>query len=47
MVKPYVTYVATENRRWVSFPFSVLHDHEHDLAGFENVPFAAVVRTEQ
>lgn len=33
----------TENRRWVSFPFSVIQEHEQDFAGFENVPYAAVV----
>jgi hypothetical protein len=32
-----------ENRRWVSFPFSVIQEHERDFAGFENVPYAAVV----
>ena len=32
-----------ENRRWVSFPFSVLQEHERDFVGFENVPYAAVV----
>jgi hypothetical protein len=32
-----------ENRRWVSFPFSVLQNHESELADFENVPYAAVV----
>jgi hypothetical protein len=37
----YVT--DTENRRWVSDPFSVLKDHERDFSGFENVPYAAVV----
>lgn len=37
-------YVADpENRHWVSFPFSVLQEHERDFAGFENVPYAAVV----
>ena len=37
-------YVSdTENRRWVSFPFSVIQEHERDFAGFENVPYAAVV----
>jgi hypothetical protein len=37
-------YVADpENRRWVSFPFSVIQEHEREFVGFENVPYAAVV----
>ena len=36
-----------ENRRWIRFPFSVLEEHERDLAGFENVPYAAVVYAER
>lgn len=37
----YLTHA--ENRRWVAFPFSVIAQHEPDLQGFENVPYAAVV----
>jgi len=41
-------YVADPaNRHWVSFPFSVLQQHERELAGFENVPYVAVLYADQ
>ena len=43
IAQPYGYVSDLENRRWVSFPFSVLEEHEHDLVGFENVPYVAVV----
>jgi hypothetical protein len=43
LAQPYGYVADPANRRWVSFPFSVLQKHEHDLEGFENVPYAAVV----
>ncbi len=43
IAQPYGYVTDPVNRRWVSFPFSVLQKHEGDLTGFENVPYAAVV----
>ncbi len=43
MAQPYGYVTDAENRRWVSFPFSVIEEHERDFADFENVPYAAVV----
>lgn len=37
----YVTHA--ENRHWVGDAFSVLAKHEQEFAGFENVPYVAVV----
>jgi hypothetical protein len=36
-----------ENRRYVAEPFALLAQHEDDIAGFENVPYAAVVYGEK
>jgi hypothetical protein len=33
----------TANRRFVSYPFGVLKQHESEFAGFQNYPYAAVV----
>jgi hypothetical protein len=44
IAQPYAYMTQTENRRWVSFPFSVLKDHERELEGAENVPYVAVVQ---
>jgi len=46
IAQPYGYVADPENRRWVGFPFSVLQEHERDFAGFENVPYAAVVYAE-
>jgi Hypothetical glycosyl hydrolase 6 len=43
IAQPYAYVAQPEARRWVAFPFSVLEGHEQELAGFENVPYAAVV----
>ncbi len=43
VAQPYGYVTDPENRRWTSFPFSVLKEHEKDFADFENVPYAAVV----
>jgi hypothetical protein len=43
IAQPYAYVDDPENRRWASGPFSVLEQHEQDLAGFENAPYAAVV----
>lgn len=32
-----------ENRRFVAYPFGILHEHEREFAGFHNVPYVAVV----
>jgi hypothetical protein len=44
IAQPYAYVTQTENRRWVSFPFAVLKDHERELEGAENVPYVAVVQ---
>jgi hypothetical protein len=44
IAQPYAYMTQTENRRWVSFPFSVLKDHEREIEGAENVPYVAVVQ---
>ena len=44
IAQPYGYVTQTENRRWVSFPFAVLKDHERELEGAENVPYVAVVQ---
>jgi hypothetical protein len=43
IAQPYGYTTDREDRRWVAFPFSVLEKHERDFAGFENVPYVAVV----
>ncbi|MBI4876080.1 MAG: hypothetical protein HY822_15695 [Acidobacteria bacterium] len=43
LAQPYAYVKDAENRRYVSFPFSVLKRHESELSGFESVPYAAVV----
>jgi hypothetical protein len=43
VAQPYGYVSDPENRRWVGIPFAVLQEHERDFAGFENVPYAAVV----
>jgi hypothetical protein len=43
VAQPYGYVTDPENRRWISFPFSVLLEHEQDFLGFENVPYVAVV----
>ena len=44
IAQPYAYVSQTENRRWVSFPFSILKHYERELQGSENVPFVAVVQ---
>jgi len=44
IAQPYAYVTQPENRHWVSFPFSVLKDHERELEGAENVPYVAVVQ---
>jgi hypothetical protein len=44
IAQPYGYVTQAENRRWVSFPFAVLKDHERELEGAENVPYVAVVQ---
>jgi hypothetical protein len=46
VAQPYGYITDPVNRRWVSFPFSVIQEHEADFTGFENVPYAAVVYAE-
>ena len=46
VAQPYGYITDPVNRRWVSFPFSVIQEHEGDFTGFENVPYAAVVYAE-
>jgi hypothetical protein len=42
--QPYAYATQTENRRWVSYPFSVLEHYERELQGAENVPYIGVVQ---
>ena len=44
IAQPYAYVTQTDNRRWVSFPFSVLKNVEPTLQGAVNVPFVAVVQ---
>ena len=44
IAQPYAYVTQPENRRWVTFPFSVLRDHEGEFEGAENVPYVAVVQ---
>lgn len=43
VAQPHAFVTDPENRRWVSFPFSVIERHEQHFRDFENVPYAAVV----
>lgn len=47
VAQPYGYVTDRANRRWVSFPFSVLQEHEREFAGFENVHYAAVVYSDR
>jgi hypothetical protein len=44
IAQPYAYVTQTDNRRWVSFPFSVLKNVEPKLQGAVNVRFVAVVQ---
>ncbi len=44
IAQPYAYVTQTENRHWVSFPFSVLEHLERGLQGAENVPYVGVVQ---
>jgi hypothetical protein len=44
IAQPYAYVAQAENRHWVSFPFSVLQDHEEAFKGAENVPYVGVVQ---
>jgi hypothetical protein len=44
IAQPYAYVTQTEDRRWVSFPFSVLQHYEQELQGSENVPYVGAVQ---
>ena len=43
MAQPHAYVNHPEYRRYVTYPFGVLAANEHNLAGFENYPYVAVV----
>lgn len=43
MAQPHAYVNHPEYRRYVAYPFGVLAANEHNLAGFENYPYVAVV----